>query len=222
MVRLVAALCFVAVAGAVGPASAADPVAAVSAGAVEEVLAGLQERLSTVKTVQTDFVQEKRLAVFDRAIRLRGRILLETAGRLAWHVDSPVRYSLVVAGDAVQQWDEDTRRVQRMSISRNPVLKVVADQLKKWFSGRYAGLSETYTVSVVRRGPAVLAFDPKETAAEHGIIKRVIVCFREDEQYLQEIRIEEVAGDVVCLSFSNTVLNAALPADSWEIRPDAK
>ena len=177
----------------------------------------LQERMGDIKTVQTDFVQEKQLAVFDRKITLRGRIALNQGGWLAWRVLSPVLYSLVVTGNTVQQWDEDSGKVQKQSVSRNPVLKAVTEQLRRWFSGQYDSLRDTYRVEVVSDNPAVLAFSPRSSAPEHKIIDRVQVSFRKDRQYLREIRIEEKSGDWTSLVFTNTVLNAVVDPSTWVI-----
>lgn len=186
----------------------------------EEVLRRLERNLGDVKTVQTSVTQVKELAVFSRKITLTGRIFLENPGKLAWHMDKPLRYSIVIDGTTMRQWDEDTDIVQKTSLSGNPVFKTVSDQLQKWFAGRYSSLRAEYEVEALRQEPAVaLRFRPKPGLAVAKAMKQVTVTFRKDGQYLREISIEGVNGDKTTLTFSDTVLNKPIAADAWEVRP---
>lgn len=187
-----------------------------------EFLRALEEKFATITTVETSFVQEKKMAIFRRKITLSGRIYMENGGRLAWHVEKPVRYSLLIADKHVFQWDEDSDRVQRISLSSSPIFKVVADQLKSWFSGKYSSLAADYEVEVVGRRPVKLLFRPKEDSLAHKAVKQVTVTLRKDERYVERIRIEDTSGDRTTIVFSDTVLNGAINDDVWEVKPSGK
>jgi len=177
---------------------------------VSVLLRRLGRQVSEFKSLKTDFVQEKNLAIFQNKIILRGRIYLQKPGRIAWHVDKPVKYSVLITDTMIRQWDEDTDQVQEISLSKNPVFKVALGQLTTWFNGDYISLLDDYTVRIRRRDPFVLEFFPKETNAARKFIKSVTITFREDEKYLKQIKIQEPSGDSTTLSFEDTVLNAPL------------
>jgi outer membrane lipoprotein-sorting protein len=119
---------------------------------MQELLRIIGEKVSGFKSLKTDFVQEKNLAMFQKKIVLRGRIYMQKPSRLAWHVDKPVKYSVVITDKAIRQWDEDTNQVQEMSLSKNPIFKNVVNQLSVWFSGNTA-LSVDNNVSVLQQHP---------------------------------------------------------------------
>jgi len=177
---------------------------------VSVLLRRLGRQVSNFKSLKTDFVQEKNLAIFQNKIILKGRIYLQKPGRIAWHVDKPVKYSVLITDTMIRQWDEDTDQVQEISLSKNPVFKVAIGQLTTWFNGDYISLLDDYTVRIRRRDPFVLEFFPKETNAAKKFIKTVTITFREDEKYLKQIKIQEPSGDSTTLSFEDTVLNAPL------------
>jgi len=177
---------------------------------VSVLLRRLGRQVSNFKSLKTDFVQEKNLAIFQNKIILKGRIYLQKPGRIAWHVDKPVKYSVLITDTMIRQWDEDTDQVQEISLSKNPVFKVAIGQLTTWFNGDYISLLDDYTVRIRRLDPFVLEFFPKETNAAKKFIKTVTITFREDEKYLKQIKIQEPSGDSTTLSFEDTVLNAPL------------
>ena len=184
----------------------------------EALLSRLEKSFSSIKTVQASVKQVKNLAVFDRKMVLTGRVYIENPDRLAWHIEKPVRYSIVIDGDNMKQWDEESGSVQKFSIVGNPVFGIVSEQLKKWFSGRYTELRKEYEVSVVTEKPALtLKFVPRPETATAGVMKEVSVRLAEDERYISEIRIEDGTGGLTTIVFSDTVLNKPVPPDAWEV-----
>jgi len=189
--------------------------------ALAAVLRSIEEQFAAVKTVQADFVQTKQLAIFDQAITLEGRVALENPGRLAWRVDRPVRYAVVLDGSTIRQWDEESGKVQRISLSGNPVFQAVAQQLQVWFSGKYSSLADEYDIRTGdTKEETTLLFTPRSTAAARQAIRRVSVSFREDHRYIETIGIEDVSGDLTTIRFVSTRLNEPISPGEWQVRPD--
>jgi outer membrane lipoprotein-sorting protein len=179
----------------------------------------IERQFSGVTNVYTRFIQGKTLAVLQQKIEITGVIAMQQPDRLAWHVEAPMRYSLVMSGNSLRQWDEASQTVQHTTLSRNPILQVVAEQLRQWFSGRYAALSDLYSVRLTGRQPTVLEFSPKADTPAQKAIRKVTVTFRADECYLQAIRIDETSGDSTEMIFVETQINAPLERRLWEVRP---
>ena len=188
-----------------------------------EVLRKLEKRFSAIKTIQTSVKQIKKLKVFDREIVITGKIFLQNPSKLAWHVEKPVRYSIVIDGKTLQQWDEDSDKVQKMSLSGNPVFKTISDQLSSWFSRRYTSLSGEYEVSIINQDPViVLEFLPNKDMMAGKIIKLVTITLEKDARYVAEIRIVDVDDDVTTLVFSETVLNKPIKSAMWKVKPSER
>ena len=196
---------------------AKDAQAAKTAG-TRELLDTIGKKVSNFRSLKTDFVQEKDLAMFRKKIVLWGRIYMQKPGRLAWHVDKPVKYSVVITDKAIKQWDEDTNRVQEMSLSKNPIFKNVVNQLSVWFSGEYGGLVAENNVSVLQQHPLVLEFAPNEKNMARKMIKSITITFRDDEKYLKKIKILEMSGDATTIEFSNTLLDVPLESSFFEVK----
>ncbi len=200
---------------------AAGPVRAESAApaASEAALQALEAAVGEVRTVQTAFVQEKHVAALRQPVRIRGTLAVEHPDRLAWRVTDPIRYTLVVRGARLRQWDEDTDSVQQVSLRGNPVFDVVTRQLQAWLGGRFDELSESFAVEMVSEDPLIVAFVPREDSFAHGMVRRVRVTFTGDRRYAQEFLIEESGGDRTRMVFHDTVLNEPIDPGAWEVRP---
>lgn len=58
-------------------------------------LIALGKKVSDFTTLKAEFVQEKEMALFKDKLVMKGRLYLRKPDRIAWHVDSPVRYSIL-------------------------------------------------------------------------------------------------------------------------------
>lgn len=184
----------------------------------QDLLRTIGKKVSNFKSLKTDFVQEKNLAMFQKKIVLRGRIYMQKPNKLAWHVDKPVKYSVVITDKSIRQWDEDTNQVQEISLSKNPVFKNVVNQLSVWFSGEYGALMDDNSISVLQKHPLVIEFVPNEKNMARKMIKSITITFRDDEKYLKKIKIHEMSGDTTTLDFSNTLLDVPLESSFFEIK----
>jgi len=184
-----------------------------------EVLKRLEKKLAGIKTVQADFVQEKRLAVFKHKLVIKGKLAVQNPNRIAWHVTKPVRYNMVIIGSKLSQWDEDTNNVQTMKLDKDPNFKAAFQQLTAWFSGQYASLRKKYDVTIEATDPCILLFVPKKKSDMEKIIKQVRLVFRKDERYIETMTIDEGNGNSTVFRFSNTRLNKPVDKDVWKVRP---
>ncbi len=179
----------------------------------------LGKSVSGFNSLKTEFTQEKEMAMFKEKLIMKGRIYLQKPGKVAWHVDSPVRYSVLITDKLIRQWDEDTNKVQEVSLTKNPLFQNVLNQLTVWFSGDYSSLLPVNTIRVTHDSPLAIEFLPTDRNVAGKVIRSITVTFREDRKYLQQIRIREVSGDVTTISFINTLLNVPLDSSSFDVHP---
>ena len=185
---------------------------------MQAFMIALGKKASDFKTLKTDFVQEKRMAMFKEKMVMKGRIYLQKPNKIAWHVDSPIRYSVLITDKFIRQWDADTDKVQEISLANNPVFQNVLNQMSVWFSGDYASMLDSNKIRVVKREPLVIEFLPKENNIAKKVIKSINITFRADQKYLQQIRIVEVSGDVTTINFTNSQLNPVLNNSNFEVK----
>lgn len=201
--------------------TADQPVSAESQANVEETLALLEEKMEPITSMKTRFTQIRNLKAFSHEVRLSGTIFIEKPHRLAWHTEEPIRHSILFEKDKIRQWNEDMDRVEEVSFSDVPALKMMMEQMKAWFYGSYGDLTEQYEVRILSQKPLTLEFIPREKSLSSGMIKTIRVQFQKDQSYIESIQIEEAGGDRSTLLFSQTVLNAELDPEVWEVNRHA-
>lgn len=189
---------------------------------VNALLIRLETKMSGVKSIKTDFRQEKRLAIFNQPIISKGKIFIQKPHLFSWRVQSPVRYTMLIKDDVIKQWDEEGNQIQQFSMSRNPGFSIAIAQMKVWFSGAYVSLLKDYAVKIISQDPIILEFAPIQSNPAFSLIKCVKVFFEKDERYLQEIIIQEKNGDTTILTFSSVKLNVPIDSSAWELKSNVQ
>jgi len=189
---------------------------------LDTILGVLQEKMSKVSSIQTDFVQEKNLALFKQKLILKGKIFIQKPGMLSWRVFTPLVYSLVIRGSQISQWDQDTNQVQSISLANNPSFQVAIQQMQNWFSGTYKTMQGDYQIRLISQQPLKLEFIPKQSSVARNFIQRVTVLFQDNQEYIKEIDILEKSGDNTLLTFMNARLNQKISASVWEVKTDVR
>ena len=185
---------------------------------VTDLLRRLGKKVSDFSNLKTDFIEEKDLAIFQKKIVLKGRVCIQKPNKIAWHVDKPIKYSVVITDTSILQWDEETNQVQEISLSQNPVFQNVLNQLTVWFTGDFTTFLEDYTIRVLRKSPFVIEFIPKEKNIAGKFVKSITITLREDERYLKQIKIQETNGDSTTITFNDTIINVPLDSLDFEVK----
>jgi len=185
---------------------------AAESAAVDAVLARLEREAAKVTTLSSDFVQEKHLAMFAEVMTSKGRFAYARPDRLRWELLEPVATGFVLKGKEGRRWNDRSGRSEAFDLQREPMLKVIAEQLLAWTRADFPKLRQEYRISVVTEAPVVLRLQP---LAEGGPIGHLLIAFAADASHVTRVEIHDRDGDFTRLTFVNTVVNPELPAATF-------
>lgn len=188
------------------------PVVAAEPAAVDTVLARLEREAAGVTTLSSDFVQEKHLAMFAEVMTSKGRFAYARPDRLRWELLEPVATGFVLKGKEGRRWNDRSGRSEAFELNREPMLKVIAEQLLAWTRADFPKLRKEYRISLVTESPAVLRLQP---LAEGGPIGHLLITFAADASHVTRVEIHDRDGDFTRLTFVNTVVNPQLPDSTF-------
>ena len=185
---------------------------------IDKILSDMEQKTKDVNSIQTRFIQTKKLAVFTKEITIEGMVYIKKPNLFAWHVYKPVRYGLVVKDSVISQWNADTDIVKTISMKNNPGFKAIFNQMNKWLSGNYKPLMDDYHVSVVSEEPLSLEFTPLKSTDSFDFLARITIQFNRNLRCLDKIIVLEKNGDKTTLTFFDTKLNKQIPSSAWKAK----
>ncbi|MEZ4601631.1 MAG: outer membrane lipoprotein carrier protein LolA [Syntrophotaleaceae bacterium] len=185
--------------------------AAAFAGSLENVLDRLTELAGGVETLASDFSQEKYLSVFQDVLPAKGRFYYQKPDRLRWEMTEPMVSGFVLDGGKGRRWQDSAGRGERFDISREPVMKIVADQLLAWTRADFETLRRDYRISLSGGQPVRLRLVPKGEAA--GFLDHLSITFADDGRHVRQVEVHEKGGDYTRITFHHTLVNGPLAKD---------
>ena len=188
--------------------------------AIENILGKIETKMQSIKTLECSFVQEKKLSIMNKPIMITGKIYIQKPNYFAWHGETPVKYSLVIKGHILKQWDEDSNHIITIDLESKPIFQVIISQMKNWFSGNYTKQADDYNIKIVQDKPLILKFSPKSSSSTSEYVDTVQVTFDSDLSYIKNIKILEKNNDSMSMSFNDVVLNGILPSSIWSVKRD--
>lgn len=181
--------------------------ATAGAAEVESVLTHLEGVAAGVKSLSSDFVQEKHLAMFDEVMTSKGRFLFVKPDRLRWELLEPVKSGFVLKGNEGRRWSDRSGRTEPFDLAREPVMKLVAEQLLSWARADFAKLRQEYRISLVREKPVQLRLDP---LAKGGTLDYLLITFATNETHVESVEIHDKDGDFTRIRFLAATVNGPI------------
>lgn len=187
---------------------------------LEELLRAISERAEQARTMRMEFTQEKHLSLLDKSIVVRGRVVVDKdRGYFAWHVHEPVRYSVIIKGRSVWQWDEHSDKVQKVPVSKLPSLDVVLTQMRLLFVGDLAQAGQHYDAELLKGGPPpMIQFTPRDGTSGMVGLKRFVVTVKDGTFDLASIRIEDINGDSTVIEFDKIERNPEFNDEEFSLK----
>lgn len=179
--------------------------AAATAAELEPILARLEKVAAGVNTLSSDFVQEKHLAMFEEVLTSKGRFVFAKPDRLRWELLEPVSSGFVLVGNQGRRWSDRSGRSEPFDLAREPVMKLVAEQLLSWARADFARLRKEYRLSLVSEKPVVLRLDP---LAKGGVLSHLLIGFAAAETHVEKVEIHDRDGDFTRIRFLAATVNA--------------
>jgi outer membrane lipoprotein-sorting protein len=191
------------------PAVAAEPT---PSGGSPALFSSLERTAGGVKTLSSDFVQEKHLSMFKTVLTSKGRFNFSKPDLLRWELTAPVSSGFVLKGDRGRRWHERTGRTENFQISQEPIMKLVSEQLFAWARADFSWLRKEYRITVLDESPVALRLEPR-SAVTAGFLHHLLINFSADGRYVRSVELHEKDGDFTRIKFVNTAVNKPLPAD---------
>lgn len=182
-----------------------------------EFLERVVKNMGKIKSIQTDFKQEKRLRNFAFPLKISGIMCADhTGNRFAWRVHKPMINNCIITKDFLIQYDGDSNKVVKLASSGNPALKMLSDTLRILFSGDIKGMLKDFTVKE-EKNPLTLY--PGKNSSFAVFIKSIRLTFSKDLKKIRRIELEEKSGDITVIDFFNTSINTPIKDSLWQVKP---
>jgi outer membrane lipoprotein carrier protein len=190
-----------------------------AASPADDYLAALKASLGGLKTLQADFIQERRLAVFEDTLTSQGRLVFASPDRLRWELERPYHSVLLLNGSGVAKWDIEDGVPRRAKLGGKEALQAALGQILSMLRGDFASLKAGFDIQLAKGrsdGPDLLTLKPKGQALGR-YLSGLEFSIDPARQRVVRLRLLEPGGDSTEVRFSHELENAALDPQLFDL-----
>jgi len=162
-------------------------------------LTSLQKQLQRFAIVRGDFIQSRKIEMFDQPLTSNGQFLLEKSHGLLWNQQTPFPVNLVLTEDKLRQTFAD-QPPQVITAQENPMAFYFSKIFLSVFHGDTQQLQSQFELQLkTSQQQWQLTLEPKQ-APLNAVFKSITLKGNDNIDYLV---LEEVRGDKTEIEFTN-------------------
>jgi outer membrane lipoprotein-sorting protein len=191
-----------------------SPLGAAETTTLKPLLGELQEAAGQTRSLTSDFIQEKRLAIFAEKLVSEGRFAYQQPDRLRWELLTPLASGFVLRAGKGERWNSLSRERSDFAVADDPIMGMIAQQLLAWARVDLDWLQSRYAMELLAASPVRLRLIPRDPG-EAGFIQELQILFAADRSHVAEVLLKEQGGDSTLLRFTHVQLNTELSAATF-------
>jgi len=183
---------------------------------VEQFSASLMERSAGMTSLESPFIQEKLLQMFNKKMVSTGNFRFKREDKLEFSYQAPMKYRMVINGTKLKI--DNGGKVQIISLNNNPVVKEMKLLIQASFLGRLQELDNSYSITYFRAkdGSIVVEVIPKVKSVS-DMIKKITVTFDPHTVLVSRLKLEEGAQGITTYSFTKPQINTIKNDENFSI-----
>ena len=183
-----------------------SPAPAAADDETDRFLQEIRDNSAQVHSFSSEFVQERRLALFAEPVIFHGKLTVVRPDRLRWEFTAPVASALIFNGKVGMRC-QDKVPPAHFDLGSDPIMRTVAEQLWLWLGGDYSKLGDKYGME---SRSTSLIITPKDQATME-YMRAVTITFSADSKQPEKVLIDEPGGDSTLISFKAYSINKVFP-----------
>lgn len=166
----------------------------------------LRKDAEQIKTIRSDFVQEKHLQILSRPLISKGVFYYEAPGSLRWEYQSPIRSILLMHEGRVTRYIWGKNGFRKDSGLSLQAMQIVLQEITKWLGGHFDD-NPDFTASLEPDRRIVLT--PKKKALS-AIIRNIELILSDRPGVIKSVTIYEGEKSFTKIIFKNVRVNEVL------------
>ncbi len=177
-------------------------------------LKNLEKATSQITSIQSDFIQEKKLDFIDETIISKGKFVFQKDNKIRWEYTSPFEYLIIMNDGKI--YINDGNRANEFDANSNKLFQqinyIIAGSIQgtllndeTLFSREYFENEEFYYVRLTPLSSGIRDF-----------LTDIYLYFDKNDYSVSKLKMVEQSDDYTIIKFSNKIFNQAVSEDKFK------
>ncbi|MBP5258948.1 MAG: outer membrane lipoprotein carrier protein LolA [Prevotella sp.] len=167
----------------------------------KQVVAKIDKATATMKSMQCDFTQTKKMKLLKKEMVSKGLMYYKAPGKLRWQYTSPYDYTFILNGNQVHI--KSGKSTQNIDVQRNKMFRQIADIILKSITGGNLKSNNDFNLEIWKNGNTYSAWLYPKKKELKQLYKVIEIFFNPQLTMVTSVRMEEKTGDVTIVKLNN-------------------
>lgn len=183
---------------------------------IAQFKANINSATSQIQSLQSDFVQTKRLDFMDNDIKSTGKLYYKSKSKIRWEYASPFRYFVIFNNN--KMFVNDNGKTQQSDLSSSKLLKDLSQIMLGAVNGSTILDESKFKITYVKSGGDFVAKMIPIDKTYKKYIRQIDLTFDGKTYLLKKIKTTEPSLDYTLIEFQNQRINLSVADEKFSFK----
>lgn len=173
----------------------------------------LESMTKAVQTIESDFVQEKKLTVIANTIISRGSFAFRKENNIRWEYTEPYSYLIILNGSRIFIKEESNQK--QYDVQSNKMFQEMNRFISGCIQGDILKDEEEYDIEYLENEHEYFVRLVPNSQAIRDMLNEVQITFDKNDLTVSRVTMVESGGDYTRIDFINKKLNTDIPLENF-------
>jgi outer membrane lipoprotein-sorting protein len=181
---------------------------------VETFKVKIQEYAEETNTIQSDFLQEKRLSMLEEVMISKGHFTFKKENNVRWEYVDPIDYAIIVQEGKFTIWDGE--KIQAFDIESNRMFTEINNMIVTSVSGNFLNKPDFESTFFENKNFYLVRLIPNNQEVRN-MLSSIEIYFEKGNIAVSKVKFQEPGEDYTLISFTNRRTNEELPEEIFNM-----
>jgi len=178
-----------------------------------EKLVAMSDRVSTI---ESDFVQEKKLSILSNTIISKGKFWFKKENNIRWEYLQPFQYLIIISNGKI--FIKEDKNQKQYDVQSNRMFEEMNRFISGCIQGDILKNDEEFVVSYFEDEKSYYVSLVPKAASLQNMLKEVNIWFNRTDLTVNRIIMVEPGGDYTRIDFTNKKLNTDIALEKFSFK----
>lgn len=171
---------------------------------------------SMLKTIESEFVQQKNMAMLNEKIISKGMFYFKKTNRIRWQYNEPYEYLVIIDNNKVVVKDEN--KTNKFDVRSNKIFRKVNDLMSDCMQGSILSKRSEYKLEYYENEQYYMVRMFPLNGGMKDFIEKIEIHFDKKDLSVSKINMIEPTGDNTMINFKNKKINGVIADEKFLVR----
>lgn len=167
----------------------------------EQVIQKITSTITSIQTMQCDFMQTKKMKMLKKEIKSSGVMYFKSPNKLRWQYKTPYSYIFVMNGNKILL--KSSKVSQNIDTQGNKMFKRISNIILGCIMGESLRSSTDFSVEICKENSIYVAkLLPKKKELK-SLYNNIKICFNSYTNMVESVEMSEKTGDITIVNLNN-------------------